>query len=993
MTKYLVILLAATALCLNALRAQNEFSLNGAPFSHQTVHAFENACVVVNPTLTLENAVVIIEGSKIIQVGKDVKIPKNAIRHDMQNRWIYPSFIEMVSDFGIQTQRYSPKTHPGPQLTSTRPEVLGSNMALRSDVHAAEWYTFDVQRADHYRKSGFAIVNAHHPDGIVRGTSVLTELHQIPDQSTVIKGKSTTLMGFEKGSSPQDYPSSLTGAIALLRQTAYDARWYSRQKTLVNLNLQAFNDNLQLPLLFFSRNKWESFNISKIAQEFQWTPWIISSGDDYQRINEIKQTGLKFILPLHFPEMPDVDHPAYSDRVSVSELKHWELAPSAPHFFEQAQVPFAITSNGLNASVDFWTQIKKSISRGLSVAKALEALTLIPAQALGIEHEAGKVQAGFHANFFITNGPVFETETQVLSHWVAGQEFKLINFPNKHFEGTYFDPLTLRSNSLVLNASGGLKLNALHPVQFNGDYIEWQFKDSTGAYHFHGWFNASQKKLEGRWEWNNRIKDTVVYLNPTSASLRLNSKNFSILDSADKTLGELWYPFSPFGLTSSQLNLRNNTRPILISQVWVWLSDSVKPVLRDVLLEEGKIKSIAAHIPFQEARMMRIEGKGGHLTPGIIDEHSHIALTGGVNEGTEASTAEVRMSDVINPEDINIYRQLASGVTAVQLLHGSANPIGGQSAIIKLRWGASSEGLLFKKADPFIKFALGENVKQSNWGDSQNQRFPQTRMGVEQVYRDYFTRAKDYLESKQIAELKKQVFRINLDLESVSEILSKKRFITCHSYVQSEINMLMHLASDFGFKVNTFTHILEGYKVADKMKNHGVYASTFADWWAYKHEVMEALPYNAEILTRMGIITAINSDDAEMGRRLNQEAAKSIKYGGLTETEALKLVTSNPAKILHLDNWVGAITVGKDADLVLWNAHPLSVQSKVLYTLIDGQVYYSLSDYQERLHQNETEKNRIVAKIRYLKSKGEKAQVPQWKPPHLYQCETLDSEY
>jgi hypothetical protein len=211
-------------------------------------------------------------------------------------------------------------------------------------------------------------------------------------------------MGFEKGSSPQDYPSSLTGAIALLRQTAYDARWYSRQKTLVNLNLQAFNDNLQLPLLFFSRNKWESFNISKIAQEFQWTPWIISSGDDYQRINEIKQTGLKFILPLHFPEMPDVDHPAYSDRVSVSELKHWELAPSAPHFFEQAQVPFAITSNGLNASVDFWTQIKKSISRGLSVAKALEALTLIPAQALGIEHEAGKVQAGFHANFFITNG-------------------------------------------------------------------------------------------------------------------------------------------------------------------------------------------------------------------------------------------------------------------------------------------------------------------------------------------------------------------------------------------------------------------------------------------------------------------------------------------------------------------------------------------------------------------------------------------------------------
>jgi imidazolonepropionase-like amidohydrolase len=381
-----------------------------------------------------------------------------------------------------------------------------------------------------------------------------------------------------------------------------------------------------------------------------------------------------------------------------------------------------------------------------------------------------------------------------------------------------------------------------------------------------------------------------------------------------------------------------------------------------------------------------------HLTPGIIDEHSHIALRGGVNEGTEASSAEVRMADVINPEDVSIYRQLASGVTAAQLLHGSANPIGGQSAIIKLRWGASAEGMLFEDADSFIKFALGENVKQSNWGDYQNQRFPQTRMGVEQVYRDYFTRAFVYSKSKAEARQKNIPFRTDLNLESISEILQAKRFITCHSYVQSEINMLMHVASDFKFKVNTFTHILEGYKVADKMKAHGVFASTFSDWWAYKNEVMEAIPYNAELLTRMGVITSINSDDAEMARRLNQEAAKTIKYGQLHDAQALALITANPAQMLHLNNRVGAIKVGMDADLVLWDGDPLSVQTKVAYTFIDGKMYFSQADYKHLLLRNDAEKLRLISKIRQLKSKGASSTVPLPKPHRYYHCETLDSE-
>jgi imidazolonepropionase-like amidohydrolase len=372
-----------------------------------------------------------------------------------------------------------------------------------------------------------------------------------------------------------------------------------------------------------------------------------------------------------------------------------------------------------------------------------------------------------------------------------------------------------------------------------------------------------------------------------------------------------------------------------------------------------------------------------HLTSGIIDEHSHIALSRGVNEGTQAVTAEVRMGDVINCEDINIYRQLSGGVTASQLLHGSANPIGGQSALIKLRWGFAPEDMKIKEADGFIKFALGENVKQSNWGDRATFRYPQTRMGVEQTFVDAFTRAKMY---------QKKHERTDLELEALSEILNKKRFITCHSYVQSEINMLMHVADSFGFRVNTFTHILEGYKVADKMKAHGVGASTFADWWAYKYEVMEAIPYNAALLTKMGVTTAINSDDAEMGRRLNQEAAKTIKYSfghkEINDTIAWKMVTLNPAKLLHLDHHMGSIREGKDADLVLWSTNPLSIYARVKYTFVDGICYFDSQKDEQMRESVRKERQRIIQKMLTEKADGEKTEKKITVLPDEYHCET-----
>ena len=304
-----------------------------------------------------------------------------------------------------------------------------------------------------------------------------------------------------------------------------------------------------------------------------------------------------------------------------------------------------------------------------------------------------------------------------------------------------------------------------------------------------------------------------------------------------------------------------------------------------------------------------------------------------------------------------------------------------------------------KNAPGFIKFALGENVKQSNWGSYNTIRFPQTRMGVEQVFYDAFINAQEYEKKwavyNELPKKKKQEAsapRRDLQTEAILEILNAQRFVTCHSYVQSEINMLMHVADSMKFRLNTFTHILEGYKVADKMKAHGAGGSTFSDWWAYKFEVNDAIPHNASLLNQMGIVTAINSDDAEMGRRLNQEAAKGIKYGGMTEEEALKMVTLNPAILLHVDERMGSIKVGKDADLVIWSDNPLSIYAKAEQTIIDGIVYYDWERDLKMRKEIQQERLRIITKMIEEKNGGAETQKAFKKKSQVHVCGTLSDD-
>src|SRR5215471_6387251 len=403
-----------------------------------------------------------------------------------------------------------------------------------------------------------------------------------------------------------------------------------------------------------------------------------------------------------------------------------------------------------------------------------------------------------------------------------------------------------------------------------------------------------------------------------------------------------------------------------------------------ILIKDGKIAEVGQSVKAPKEAQV-IDASGQFVIPGIIDCHSHIAAES-INEGSVSVSSMVTMEEVLNPYDMDIYRDLAGGVTSANILHGSANSIGGQTLVIKLRWGQPASKLPFEGALPGIKFALGENPKRSNFSiPGQPRRYPATRMGVEETIRGAFSEARDYKKiwddyNKRSTAGEKNLIppRRDLRLEPLVEVLEGKRYVHSHCYREDEILMLLRVAKEFGFKVRTFQHVLEGYKVADELAANGVGASTFSDWWAYKVEAYDAIPYNAALMTRRGVVVSINSDSAEEATHLNQEAAKSIKFGGLSHDEALKLVTLNPALQLGIDKRVGTIDAGKDADLVIYNHDPLSAYAVVQKTLIDGRVYFDRARDIAQRAELEKEKKALLEKEKAAAKKPEekKAEKP-----------------
>ncbi|MDQ2944826.1 MAG: amidohydrolase [Acidobacteriota bacterium] len=414
----------------------------------------------------------------------------------------------------------------------------------------------------------------------------------------------------------------------------------------------------------------------------------------------------------------------------------------------------------------------------------------------------------------------------------------------------------------------------------------------------------------------------------------------------------------------------------LVAQVLVIQNATVLPVTKpefqgSVVIRDGKIVQAGEKVSVPAGARV-IDASGQYVMPGIIDCHSHIAADS-INEGSVSVSSMVGIEDVLNPDDIAIYRALAGGITTANILHGSANSIGGKCTVLKMRWGKDAHDMIFQGAKPGIKFALGENPKRAGnssglRGASTNLRYPATRMGVEDVIREAFTDAKQYQQTwrdynAKVAKGETAIPpRRDLKLEPLVEVLEGKRLVHAHCYRQDEILMLLRVADEFGFKIRTLQHVLEGYKVAKEIAEHGAGASTFSDWWSYKLEAFDAIPYNAAIMTRKGVLVSLNSDDAELMRHLNDEAAKTMKYGGLTETEALSLVTINPAKQLMIDNRVGSIEVGKDADIVIFDKHPLSNYAKVQKVFIDGQMYFDRDKDLADRPAREAEKKKLLDK-------------------------------
>ena len=955
--------------------AQETFPRNDVKDPRAGAFAFTNATIVTDYQTTLQNATLLIKGGKIEQVGAGLTVPVGYTTVDLKGKYIYPSLIDMYTSYGLPDVERPRGGNPfggAEQIETKTKGAYNANQAIRSHYNAADEFSVNTKTADELRKIGFGSVLTFKADGIARGTSAFVTLGESTDNKSLLKPKAAAHYSFNRGTSTQNYPRSMMGCNALLRQTYLDAEWFGSQnpRPFADNSLEAWIQNQKSPQIFEATEWKDVVQADKIGDEFHVHYIIKGGGDEYKRVNEIKATNAAIIVPVNYPEPFDVEDAFDATRVSLADMKHWELAPTNPAALEKAGIMFAFTANGLKKTSDMIPNVRKAIENGLTEATALKALTETPAKLLNVDDKVGSLKTGLLANFIITSGKIFDEKTVVYQNWVQGQSFSIKSLDARDPIGKYSLSVNGQTYNLEVTGEAGspkakIKVTDTTSVDVtltnSNDLITLSFKpekQNPGTIRLSGWSSDTGWKGKGQ-----LANGTWVDWSSTRTG-NTEEKSAAKPQGKKEELGKVLYPFVAHGAVSLPIE-----ETILIKNATVWTNEA-EGILQntDVLLKEGKISKIGKNLADNTARV--IDGTGKHLTFGIIDEHSHV---GGGGNDVATNSAMVRISDQMEPEEINIYRSLSGGVVAMQVLHGSANPIGGQSALIKLRWGESAENMKIKGADGFIKFALGENVKRTS--NANSIRYPQTRMGVEQVYVDAFSSAREYEKAWNAyngLKDKTGAVKPRRDLvdETILEILNKKRFITCHSYVQSEINMMMKVAEQFNFRINTFTHILEGYKLADKMKQHGVGGSTFSDWWNYKWEVRYAIPYNAAIMQKEGVLTAINSDDADMGRRLNQEAAKSIKYGGMAEEDAWKMVTLNPAKMLHLDNQMGSIKVGKSADVVLWTNHPLSVYARAATTIIDGKVYYDLEQDKLRNKEIEVERARLIQKMKNAKKAG-----------------------
>lgn len=1027
-------ILAATALPVLAMLAPSALAqpqptdpTNGPKRVDPGWHAITNARIVTMNGPIIEGGTIVFRGDTVRFVGTG-NAPAGARVWDGTGMTVYPGLIESYLEVE------APALEAGAAGTHWN-DMIG---AERSILDGAG---IDEDTRAHLREHGFVVAHASPKDGILRGRTSVVALGEPNDSGDPLAHVITPSLfhaasiDLKRGGG---YPGSKMGAIALLRQTLSDAIWYesawaAHTSVPAKVDRPALNNTLETlvdhdaPIFFEVDDELDLLRVMKIAKEFNRPMHAIGSGSEYRRLAGIAQAGsephfteTRLVVPLAFPSKPDLATMSDREIVSLRRLQEWERGPANIALIEEAGAEPIITSSKLPEKQKFFDNLRTVASyENLDESSVLAMLTTRPAAMLGIDDRYGTIKPSGSASFVVVEGSLFDSDAVIRDVWIDGERYEINAKETTLLEGAW-------EVSVEGDAVGGLTFDSKNTPTWEPELGD-DADDEESAETFKG------KHAEV-------IGDRVEFILPGAAAdmdgpLMVSAivsdggtgdSMFGRVESADGSIMSFKAMRQPDDGSTAEEPEEEADDPTPLPAAWgmplgafafdgppeqgryiiqnatIWTCAEEPEILENasMLVEGGTITSIRAAgdaIPanWQDQRTITIDATGKHVSPGLIDCHSHTGISGGVNEGTQATTSEVRIADVINTDDINWYRQLAGGLTAANQLHGSANPIGGQNSVVKLRWGAlMPDDMRIDTAIEGIKFALGENVKQSNWGAQFNTRYPQTRMGVEAIMRDRFITSREYAKSlvkwfdapgnspsdmnlpAGIAQSMRNAAgdvsntpvpatmpRRDLELEAVAEILANDRLVHCHSYRQDEILMLCRIAGSFGFTIGTFQHVLEGYKVAEAIKEHSLGGSAFSDWWAFKFEVIDAIPYNGAIMHDVGVVVSFNSDSSELARRMNAEAAKAVKWGGVDPHEALKFVTLNPAKQLKIDDRVGSIEVGKDADFVIWSASPLSTRARAERTFVDGREYFSLQRDEELRSIAADERARLINEL------------------------------
>ena len=950
--------------------------------------ALTNVAIVTRPGERIEDGVILMRDGVVVAAGADLDVPGGYRVHDRTGYVAYPGLIEPALMVDTKEQAAAAANQRGAYHNSKivpRVDVAVMNDAIEGDAGAL-------------RKMGFCAAMVLPDSGLISGRGGIVLLDEEESNRRTPGGSRPLAMSLGSSGGWGTYPGSSMGVMALLRQSLNDGLWQIECRELwekhpegnepprEGLALESMEDVFEgrQPVVIDANSEIRAMRGDRLAEEFELDAILIGSGLEFRRLDEIKAMERPMIIPLVFPKKPKVEGVRSNEDTTLRTLLTWKHAPENPARMKAADVDFALTTHRLSNRGDFRKNVAEAIERGLSREDALAAVTTIPAEMMNADQWLGTIEAGRMANLVVVEGDLFNPADSIREVWIAGRRHELKADTPPDFPGEGMLSMDGLERKVILDRNKKMfevamveppememaETNEEDPEQEGAEVEEasdektsWRarnvrFTDDSIA----GTLDGKAFDLEGTLRFDlilvneqftgiakTETGETIHFMIDTIESEPVQTADEQGEDpeedqeQSEETeieFARLPVPLGAFGRTEQP-----EMETVLFRKGRIWTSaDAGILEDADLLISEGRIVAVGRDLEAPEgARIFELEGR--EVTAGLIDCHSHTGIDGGVNEGGQNNTAEVRIGDVLDPDDINWYRQLAGGLTAAHQLHGSANPIGGQNAVVKLRWGAPAEAMHLEGAKPGIKFALGENVvRPSN-------RYPDTRMGVAAFFENAFMAASEYRDAMERydalpADERARTMppRRDLELDTLVEILEGDRIIHCHSYRQDEILMLLRTAERWGFTIGTLQHILEGYKVADEIAAHGAGASSFSDWWAYKVEVMDAIPYNGALMTDMGVLVSFNSDSNELARRMNTEASKAVRYGDVEPHEAWKFVTINPAKQLRIDDRTGSIEVGKDADIVIWSGDPLSTFTRCEQTWVDGRRYFDMDE-------------------------------------------------